>query len=101
MEDTADDTLPDSLSGLVLKYDLYKRIASKKSTTGWMFDSAHNAGNDAVANPKAFLCVITDSVFGTYSYSYDDYDNPEGYMADVIVDDIDINLEERVENAGS
>ncbi len=69
-EDTLDESLPDSLSGLVLKYDLYKRIASKKGTTGFMFDGAHNAGNDAVANPKALLCIIADNISVSQTHKY-------------------------------
>ncbi len=54
-----------------------------------MFDGAHNAGNDAVANLKTILCIIVNSLFKTNSY--DDDDDPEAYMMDVTTPEINID----------
>ena len=92
VEDTADESLPQSLAGLVLMYKLYEAQKSGKAKGGFVFRDQHNAGNDAVANLKAFLRMATDSLFGTSSYTYDDEGDDE-YMADVVSKTIDIKLD--------
>ena len=53
-----------------------------------IFIGAHNAGNDAVANLKANICVVLDSLFGTEAYDDDDgKEDPDAYIADVVPND--------------
>ena len=58
MEDTTDESLPESLAGLVLKYKLYEPQKSGKAKGGFIFRDQHNAGNDSVANLKGFFRMV-------------------------------------------
>ena len=57
--------IPLSLSGLVLYCRLHKEKESRRarnSKGALIFNGAHNAGNDAIANLQALVCVLFDSV---------------------------------------
>lgn len=71
----------------MLRYGLYRQIWSprkRNNNGGFIFEGAHNAVNDAVADLKVASCIVLDSIWGTDSYdSDDDADDLDGYMADV------------------
>ena len=50
VEDVSDEKLPESLSGLVLKYNLHPSHFSRKQGAkgAQLFDGCHNVGNDSV-----------------------------------------------------
>ncbi len=54
----------------VLKYNLYRRKRSEKAPKGkggFILDSAHNSGNDTVANIQLLVCLPLDFRFITTS----------------------------------
>lgn len=96
-EDVWDSSLPEELPDFVLRYGIYRQIWSprRRNNKGELIvDSAHNAGNDAVAELKVASCIVLDSIWGTDSYESDD-DDPHGYMADVLSADAQAVLIDR------
>ncbi|KAM0804691.1 hypothetical protein BDR22DRAFT_543961 [Usnea florida] len=85
VEESENTVLPRSLSGLALQYQLHDAKESPRNRGGkgsLIFDGAHNAGNDAIANLQLLVCLLFDSVLNDV-YSPE----PGDYMDDVMFPD--------------
>lgn len=88
-EDIDDNTIPESLGGLVRKYNIHPPGRQTKAGPP-VFEGQDCAGNDAAAILETSLCIVTHSLFGTTNYE-DDHDDgiyvyrKESYLKQVIL----------------
>ena len=81
----------------MLKYDLHSSYSSSEQgqREAQVFNRIQNAANDAIAPLKSSLFIITDSIFGTDSYNYDDtgdHDYMDNFVNTSLVN-VDANLQ--------